>query len=227
MRCTTFDGVVVNEALEQIPGLRCSSYLAHPEVGLSREDYRPRRSTESVQLIVVHNTVGDWPIEIRPGRADDGDLAERNAIYWRRSKRESSTQLIVDQDGTVICTADLLRVAAYGAGHPRGNGCGINVEMAALPTKGKRGSVLYQGQIEDTATLCNWLAERFCVPKVATAPRPRGREYVEALARKGSVIRGLCDHCALSRRRGIGDTGFLVQAELVRLYGWSLQDWDK
>ena len=97
--------------------------------------------------------------------------------------------------------------------------------MAALPSKGKRGSVLYQGQIEDTATLCNWLAERFCA-QVATAPRPRGREYVEALARKGSVIRGLCDHCALSHRRGIGDTGSSCRrSSCVSTDG--LWDWDK
>jgi len=221
-----FDGVVIRHELELVFGIQVSSYLAYPELALSREDGRPRRNTETIDLIVVHNTVGDWPIRVRPGLAPAGDLAERNAVYWRRSPRQSGTHLVVDQDGTAICTADLDRVVAYGAGHPRGNGNGINVEMAALPDRETGGSVLYQGQIEATALLCDWLAVRFGIPRQAAAPRARGRELVKAIADPKGKVRGLADHCCFTRNRGIGDTGFLVQQVLAAKHGWTLVDWD-
>lgn len=225
MMASIYDGVVIDGVLEQVPGVLVSSYLAHPEIALSREDGCPR-GTHTIDLIVVHNTVGDYPIRVLDGLGAPGDLAERNALYWRHSPRQSGTHLIVDRDGTVLCTADLKRTVAYGAGHHRGNVNGINIEMAAGIDRAVHGSVLYQGQIEATARLCDWLATRFGIPHVAAAPRMRGRELVRALAREGSTIRGLCDHCCLTRNRGLGDTGFLVQLELAKSFGWRLVDWD-
>jgi hypothetical protein len=223
---TEHDGVIVDDVVEAIPGLLVTSYRLRPDLALRTPQDGYVKQGRPISLIVVHNTVGDWPLRVLPGLGADGDLAERNASYWRNSPRQSGTQLIVDQDGTVLCLADLARVAAYGAGHHRANAEGIQIEMAATSDRTTHGSVLYQGQIDACALLCDWLATRFGLPKQAAAPRPRGRELVRALADGVKPIKGLADHCCFTRNRGLGDTGFLVQAVLAARYGWQLVDWD-
>lgn len=204
----TFDGVLISGQLESIPGLKCASARTRPELALKLGEDGHRAPGRKIDLIVLHGTMGGSPQTVLDGAAPAGNLAERNAYYWRHSPHQAATHLVVDQDGTVLCTADLADVVAYGAG--KTNARSIQIEMAQ-----SAGNTLYREQLRATALLVQWLCKRFGVPLKMCWPY-RGWP-IPSLVAGGSGWRGVIQHRDCSGLRGKGDAGDAIGAELQAL----------
>ncbi len=93
-------------------------------------DYCLRPSGAWIRQIIVHTTKGDWPQSIVPSPGLGG-MGKTTADYWSKSKEGKDTHggahIVVDNDGTVICLADLARIEAYHA--TTSNPWSIGIEM--------------------------------------------------------------------------------------------------
>ena len=205
---TVFDGVLIGGRLEQIPGLRCTSPLARPDLALKLGEDGYRAPGRTIDIIVIHGTMGGSPQTILVQDAPPGNLAERNAYFWRHSPHQAATQLLVDQDGSVLCTADIADVVAFGAG--RVNSKSIQIEMAQTGN-----NELRRKQINNTALLVQWLCQRFSVPwRMCWPYRERP---IPSLVAGGGGWRGVIQHRDCSAMRGRGDAGNAIGDALLAL----------
>lgn len=207
LTATEFDGILISGVLEQIPGMQVTSCLSRPDLALKIGEDCHRAPGREISLIVLHGTMGGWPQAVLETQVGPGDLAERNAYYWRHSKRNSGTHLIVDQDGSVLCCADVADVVAYGSG--RVNSKSIQIEMAQ-----SSGNTVTRAQLKSTALLVKWLCDRFSLPKRFTSGYSRAlADFVSGKTQ----WRGVTQHCYCSDLRGRGDAGTEIELELQRI----------
>jgi hypothetical protein len=196
--------VVISGAPVAIPGLTTVSWLEETRLRLGREDFAPRRPSSRIQQIILHTTKGlpagprDLPQDIRPGFGPAVNAGERCALYWSHDGRNAGAHLVVDQDGTIACCADLLTDAAYHATVVNQRSIGIEIYQGAA-------AELYAGQLHIAVTLVDWLTRRFGIQRQIPAhyaglPIPR-------LVQGGIDCVGVFGHRDVTSTRGAGDPG--------------------
>lgn len=108
-------GLLIAGKLYDVPGV---NVLAPAIAGgpswcaLSPKDYRMRHGRP--HQVVLHTTKGDDPQHVIAG-AGPGGKARATADFWRNDPSSSAAHIVVDNDGTVACLADLAYVCAYHA----------------------------------------------------------------------------------------------------------------
>jgi hypothetical protein len=183
---------------------------------VERPEYRivdvSRRPDVRVRAIVLHTTRGASPQPIRDGYGKGG-AALANVQQWNRETRDASAHLLVDRDGTVYQTADLVSDEAWHATSV--NPVSVGIEIC----QGSDGS-LYRGQLGVAVALVHWLTDALGIqrqiPHAYTGEVPR-------LASGGRDVVGVYGHRDQTRRKGIGDPGDIV-FELLAAEGYERFD---
>ncbi len=198
-------GLVIDGADVRVPGLTVVSWRDDARLRLRMgNDGRARRPGEHVRRIVLHTTRGipggsdQRPQVIHPGLGPPGMAAENNAIYWARAPSCAGAHLVVDYDGSVVCTADLAREVSYHAGRVNGDTIGIEIVQGS-------DAGLYEGQLACVVTLVDFLCARFALERTAQYPY-RG---------PGDPVASVLGHRDVDTNRGRGDPGDAVMERLV------------
>jgi hypothetical protein len=198
-------GFICNGAVEPAAGLDVTNFVDMPRLALAHgEDYCHRSTDTWIHAIVIHSTKGlpggghDTPQDIRPGFGPAIGAGERVARFWSRDGRQAGAHLVVDFDGSVWQTTDLISSAAYGC--PGWNKCGIQIEIY------QGGSAeFYVSQLEAVVRLVDWLTRRFSIQR--TIPH----RYVGPIRRftdhGPDDFVGVLGHRDAARNRGPGDPG--------------------
>lgn len=196
-------GLLIAGVVVPVDGLEILNPVDGPNwCRLAAGDYTKRRTTW-IRQIIVHTTKGLWPQHVIPG-AGKGGRDRVVADFWRNDPTHSAAHLVVDTDGSVACLADLARDAAYHA--TVSNDWSIGIEMYQESNGG-----LYEATIASTVRLVAALCARFSIPFQIPTP------YVGPIARMtsgGKDCVGVFGHRDNTTRRGRGDPGDLVMAEL-------------
>ncbi len=210
----TRGGLLVAGVILDVPGLRIENPHTAPWCKLDPGDYRSRKSTW-VRQIIVHGTRGGWPQPVLAG-AGPGGRDKVVAEFWRGDPEHSAAQLVVDTDGSVACLCDLAYVAAYHA--TVSNDWSIGIEMAQVGA-----SEVFEATIASTVTLVRALCDAFAIPfQIPTAYRG---VPITRMATGGRDCAGVFGHRDNTRRRGRGDPGDAIMAEL-ELAGAERMDFD-
>lgn len=193
------------------PGIPVYSWLDDPEMRVHPGDMRVRKNPW-VHMGVLHTTVGDEPQVILPG-AGPGGHAKRTVRAWRDDPDHAGSHIVVDDDGTVWCVADLLLEATYHATSVNEVSFGVElcqtnrleirqVQIDALCQVGVRG-------ILDVVT------EVLSIQRQFHAPYRGSSRPVARLASGGEDCVGIFGHRDQTTRRGAGDPGDAVFARLA------------
>lgn len=191
---------------EELPGVRCTSWLENRVLRLAPEDRRARR-VPWIHSIVLHTTKGIpggrnmTPQTIRPGFGPSTNAGARLAEMWGGDGRHAGAHLMVDQDGQVYQCADLVTEAAYHASTMNEWSVGIEIFQAA------DGS-LRAGALERVVELVDALTLRLGIQRQYVRTY-RGHASARLLKDPGSWI-GVCGHRDVSNNRGPGCPGDAV-----------------
>jgi len=158
-----------------------------------------------VRGIVLHTTHGKYPQTIHPGVGNAGG-ALANIKYWNRVPAYASSHLLVDADGRVIQTSDLITEQTWHATSVNAVTVGIEI------VQGSDGS-LFQGQIDTVVHLCDWLTARLGIQR--QIPMAYAGKPIDRLVHGGLDVVGVVGHRDQTTNRGRGDPGDLVMDALV------------
>jgi len=206
-------GLVLDGARVPLAGIDVVNFYDDPTLALRiGNDGRARRPGEKIAHVGLHSTRGvpggrdQRPQVLHPGRGPVGDAAEANARYWRRAPSCAGAVLVVDYDGSVVCTADVARVVSYHA--PAINSSAIGVEIVQGSDAG-----FYEAQMATVVALCELFAARFGLPRTVQWPY-RGA---------GAAVATAVGHRDVDDNRGKGDPGDFPYQALVAA-GWTPVD---
>lgn len=187
-------------------------------------DFMPR--TAPVSMIVVHSTGGNWPQPVLPGAGAPGHARQILEMWSGRDRGggervHSAAPITVDCDGTVYCSVDLVRAAAYHA--QAVNGRAVGIEMCTYPD----GSIR-QATLDATArlvALLTWSGMPGSGLLAIPAQMPRGPYRGEPLRRlevgdhqtDGRDVVGVIGHRDQTSQRGRGDPGDAIWTALAAL----------
>jgi len=218
-------GLVIGSRRVQVPGVDVVNFCDDPLVRISQKDrrYRTDRERSWVHLVVAHTTGGIpggrdlRPQLVRPGRGPSTGEAERIVASWTHDgKRPGGAHLVVDQDGTCYCCADLLDDATYHA--ERANGCSVGVEVV----QGRADADLYQDQLDRAAQLVLWVCRLMPTAIQWQVPTPYEdgpiSRFVLSLEHDDEPLAdvvGVVGHRDLTASRGGGDPGDAMMSALV------------
>jgi hypothetical protein len=217
-------GLVINDQVVPVPGVDVVNFRDDPRLRLAAYDKRLRTARELawVHLVVCHTTGGIpggadlRPQVVKPGLGQPTGGGDRVVASWTGDpSRPGGAHLVVDQDGSSYCCADLLREAAYHA--ERANGVSVGIEVV----QGHAEPDLYQGQLEAAARLALWVCRLMPVPIQWQVPAAYAGGPVERFVTSLETDRPLADvvgivgHRDLTSRRGSGDPGDAVMDALV------------
>jgi hypothetical protein len=189
---------IVDGKAEPTPGMLSYSFLDDEKYRLTSED-RAARPKVRVRSIVLHTTQGKWPQAVWPSaRAGGGALA--NIHHWSKDKRCAGSHLLVDQDGVVICAADLASEQTWHA-------TTINAYSIGIEIVQRSDGSLTRPQLEAVVLACDWITRRFRIQR-QTPDAFRGA--VKRLVDGGRNFVGVCGHRDQSNNRGRGDPGDVV-----------------
>ncbi|WP_394845206.1 N-acetylmuramoyl-L-alanine amidase [Pendulispora brunnea] len=205
-------GVVVNGALEAIPGLVCTSWHDDPRVRLRiGEDGAARPRGTWVRGITLHSTRGipggsDRRAQrILPGLGPTRSTALATNQWWSRNGQSAGAHLVVDFDATVVCLADLATEQTYHATSV--NPVTIGIEIA----QGSEAD-FWEQQLEAVVALVDWLTLRFSIQRQVP---DRYRGPLDRLRRGARDYVGVFGHRDQSAMRGPGDPGDAIFERLV------------
>lgn len=193
------------------PRFTSKTYLDDPRYGLTN-DKGLRPSGSWIRGIVIHTTRGTHPQPIRPGHGNPGGAAA-NVGYWNHSPACASSHLLVDSDGTVIQTCDLITYQTWHATSVNPVTVGIEV------VQGSDGS-LYQDQITTVVALVDLLTAALGIqrqiPTAYSGP-------IDRLVHGGHDVVGIYGHRDQSADRGRGDPGDAI-FDALALAGYERMD---
>jgi len=138
------------------------------------------------------------------------------ASWTHDRERPGGAHLVVDQDGSAYCCADLLLEAAYHA--KTANGCSVGVEVV----QGREHADVYYGQLDAASKLILWVCRYMPVPIQWQVPArygggPSARITSSMLGRPPLAdIVGVVGHRDLTSTRGAGDPGDAMMDALER-----------
>lgn len=200
-------GLVIDGDEHRIDGLDILNYTDDQRLSRGSEDGR-RRKTRWVRQQINHTTKGipggdiTLPQWIRPDGEDRGkefDVAK----FWSTSPKQSGAHTVIDTDGSIGQTADLLKVAMYHAGG-RVNEFSIGHEIYQL-----NDASIFQATIEACVKLnmaiCGLFGIQFQIHRPYTGPIDR--RWVSCV--------GIFGHHDVTSNRGPGDPGEFIKDALV------------
>lgn len=212
-------GMIVGGQRELIPGVDVENWkdVASYRLGIGSGLDGTTRRRDDPQLVVVHSTKGipggrnAKPQRFRPGAGPKGTAAEATIRYWSLSPTQAGAHILIDFDGQVICTADLLREATYHAGGVNDVSVGIEVVQGEATDH----AYFYEIQRTRTVQVLDWLTRRFKIQRQF----PRGFTtggWVPRLRVDGGIsCRGVCQHRDQTPDRGRGDCGDWLVEDLT------------
>lgn len=219
-------GLLVAGLHVEVPGLTILGPGDVPWIRLARggannaPDFRPRSPGMWLRQVIIHTTWGGWPHVIVPGAGPRGG-AKITADYWHTSpdgrRQSGGTQLVVDEDGSVVCLADVVATTAYHA--TWSNAWSVGIEMFQWPGGRIREATL-DATVRLVRALCELLAIPFQVPIRAYPGAPIAR-----MVRGGPDMAGVFGHRDNTAERGRGDPGDEIGARL-RAAGAEALDFD-
>jgi len=172
-----------------------TSFLEDPAYRLGASDRASRPSTW-VRGIVLHTTQGRHPQPIKPGLGGGGS-ALANVKYWNRSPDYAGAHLLVDRDGVVYQTADIVLEQTWHA-------TSVNAVTVGIEIVQESDGSLYQGQLDATLRLVNWLTEQLGIQRQIPAPY---KGPLDRLVAGGKDVVGVYGHRDQTKSRGRGDPG--------------------
>lgn len=210
-------GLLIGGKHVLVPGVEIISPGEEPWATLHPSDGRTR-PTRWIRQITLHTTKGEWPQVIKPGSGRDG-RDRRVADFWRESPRQSAAHIVVDNDGSAVCLADILEVEAYHA-------TVVNRWSVGIETYQEAGGVIYQAAIDSTVrivvALCRALGIQFQIP----AP-PYHKQPLMVLSRDGGPATvGIFGHRDVTDNRGRGDPGDAIMSA-VQAAGAEVFEFDR
>jgi hypothetical protein len=178
-------GLLINGSLYQVPGVEVLSAADVKWARLDSGDCRPR-STSWVRQITIHTTKGKWPQHVKPG-AGPGGKDRATADYWAGDPQHGGCHLIVDNDGSVACLADLVKIEAYHA--TTVNAWSVGIEMYQEADGG-----IYEAVLASTVKLVLTLCDVLGIPLQSTSRIYKDNEIVERLRDGGKDVVGVFGH---------------------------------
>lgn len=187
-------GLLVDGRDIRVPGLDIVNHNDAPECKLDPGD-RARRKSPWIRQLVIHTTQGKWPQPIRIERGPGGTAA-RTAEFWHRDPVHSGAHLIVDNDGTIWCLADLSADAAHHA--TTCNDWSIGIEMRQEPD-GSIHEIVLDTTVRLARAICDLsfddrTAGLFAIPWQVVGDTYRTGEIVERLRHGGPDWAGILGH---------------------------------
>lgn len=210
-------GLLVNGRLIQVPGLEIISPGQEPWAKLDSADYG-LRGTSWVRQITLHTTKGKWPQHVKPGKGPGGkDRAV--ADFWRKDPHHSAAQLVVDNDGSIVCLCDLGKYAAWHNSSFKLNRCAIGIEMYQEADGG-----VYEAVYESTVRLVLALCDIFGIPLQGPS-LPYKNAPIRRLELGDDSVVGVYGHRDITHNRGHGDPGEEIWTRLraAGLMGFDIQ----
>lgn len=205
-------GLVIGGSEVNIPGVRILNFRDDSRlalrVGRADGNNDGKIRVLPVSLIVIHSTKGIPDASdrreqvIRPGFGSGTQSGLRTATYWSTDPTPSGAHIVVDNDGTVVCLADLSKICAYHAGQSEVNDRSIGIE-----TYQGNDAEFYSGQIDTVRKVVDVLTARFGIQRQIpdyyrnNTPIPRLQKL------GGRDLYGVVGHRDISDHRGKGDPG--------------------
>lgn len=193
-------GLLINGALVQVPGARVTPPASHGGpawAALGPGDHRARKTTW-VRQVVLHTTKGTPRQYVRPGAGPAG--RERTvAEFWRDDPTYSGAHIVIGDDGTVACLADLGRDCAYHATVSNEYSVGIEMYQEA-------DGALYEATLAAAALTVAAICEALGIPPQYVAD-PYNGHPLSRLLNGGPDVVGVYGHRANTEQRGWGDPG--------------------
>lgn len=202
-------GLILAGRRVEVDGVAIADYLDDKTVWLSSEDRRARQ-TSWVRSVVVHTTVGDLPQVLRAGYGPAGRARELVQAQ-RGDGRHAAQHIVIDSDGTAICSVDLVDDVAYHATTLNEVSIGIELEEQRLPT----GELaIYQAQLQALVRILDVITRELGIQRQYHAPYHGEAKPVPRLAAGGHDCVGIFGHRDQTIQRGPGDPGDYVYTAL-------------
>lgn len=181
----TSGGLLIAGLVVPVQGVTIHNPLDTKWCRLNPRDYK-QRSTKWVRSIMQHTTKGIDPQHLVLGEGPPGK-DELVAKFWQNDPTQSAAHIIVDNDGTAACLADLATIQAYHA-------TTINDWSVGIETYQNPGGVLYEAAIATTVRITQAICEHMGIPfQMHGAPYRPGR-IVERLKHGGADCVGVFGH---------------------------------
>lgn len=205
-------GLLINGRLVDVPGVQVISPASHGGPAWARldpGDYRIRR-TPWVRAAGLHTTKGKWQQHVKPG-AGPGGRDKVVADFWRGDPNHSAAPLVVDNDGSVVCLADLATTTAYHA--TVSNEWCVGIEIYQEIDGG-----IYDAALDSTVKVLGVMCDVLAIPRHFVDEYDGGP--CQRLLDGGPGVCGVYGHRHNTDRRGRGDPGDEI-FERLRDAGWS------
>jgi len=186
------------------------NYTDDPALSRGKEDGRARR-TRWVRMQINHTTKGipggsnRTPQTLRPGAGPDQGREFKVAKYWSGSEKQSGAHTIIDTDGSVGQTADLLTVAMYHAG-------AVNEYSVGHEIFQESDGGIWEATIESCVAMnlliCQMMGIQLQIHRPYQGPITR-------LRTGGKDCVGIFGHHDVTSNRGPGDPGEFIKDYLV------------
>lgn len=203
--------LLVRGELVEVPGLTTIPPASHggPEwAKLDPDDYRMRPRDAWIRQIIVHTTKGMWPQRVKPGYGPGG-RDKVVADFWRKDPQHSAAQIVIDNDGSVVCLCDLALIAAHHA--TVSNPWSIGVEIYQ-----EGGGGIFDAALGGAMLLVPRLCEIFEIA-FQISSEPYAGTPLRRMINGGPDCVGVFGHRDNTSRRGRGDPGdeFFVRMRAV------------
>lgn len=203
-----------------VPNCVGQSFQGDRKLVLANDDWRPRPTGSSVHCIVMHTRMG-MPVKFKPGDGPNTRWDEDLPGRFAKDDRKASCHVAIDGDGSYACYADILKVAAFHAGHvndismgiemyqdAEGHVYGATIETALAILDVATRELGVQRQFVAETAICRRIANNVRGPSHATS-----LAYV-ASGGRGRDWNGILGHRNVTRNRGPGDPGDDIFARL-------------
>jgi len=164
-------GLIIGGKSYDVEDQVIQSFQDDKAFGLKPNDGKKRPKTW-IRGIVVHTTKGipggrnKTPQKIKPGIGPNSERDEKVAKMWSTDDRNAGAHLVVDSDGSWVCTCDLQTFAAYHAGNV--NSVTVGIEIYQESDAG-----IYEVQLKNTIVMVNFLTRHFGIQRQFHKPYKR------------------------------------------------------
>jgi hypothetical protein len=163
-------------------------------------------------MITLHTTKGTWPQHIIAG-AGPGGKDKAVADFWRGDPQHSAAHIVVDNDGSIVCLADLIKFEAYHATTVNSHSIGIEIYQEA-------NGGIYDAALRSTVELVKVLCDVVGIPMQGSSHVYKNT-IIERMRNGGSDVVGIFGHrdnawsfTQNTSTRGRGDPGDEIFARL-------------
>lgn len=181
-----------------------------------------RTRTRSVSQIILHTTKGipggsdKRPQILHKGKGPNTKAVDRTINYWSTDPTPSGAHIVIDQDCSIGCLADLAYVTAYHAGNSSINESSIGIEIYQGDDAG-----LYEEQLTAVVAVVNVLTAYFGIQR--QVPSKYLNKPIKELDQGGGGLTGVFGHRDVSNNRGFGDPGDFI-FQYLEHYGYDCFD---